>query len=248
MHFYHYCCYDRGDRYEVNQDSLSLQTLMTEKGPVAMALICDGVGGLRSGEVACNLAAKAMTVWFYQSFIPMYFREAGRSVIYKSFQRKLEEVHEQLKEKGKSEGGSMGTTLTMLLLYDKKYLVFQIGDSGCDVFLQKRKKACYKTLTSAQRNEDGMLLQAIGCGEVPIAECVWGRQRFDGYFLYSDGLHNTITKKQSEQLFHIKGHTELLPKRMEELLSRVRRNGEKDNCSGIVLLTVKGGKNHKRRE
>ena len=51
-------CSDVGARKTVNQDAWCALSAETSVGDVAMAVVCDGVGGLTSGELA-ELTARA---------------------------------------------------------------------------------------------------------------------------------------------------------------------------------------------
>ena len=44
--------WNRGSVAACNQDSLTLQQVLTGRGRVLMAAVCDGMGGLQQGETA----------------------------------------------------------------------------------------------------------------------------------------------------------------------------------------------------
>ncbi|MDD6733935.1 MAG: hypothetical protein PUE21_05280, partial [Lachnospiraceae bacterium] len=64
QHFIHCCCYDRGDLNPVNQDAVLFRSVMTMKGPVALLMVCDGVGGLQKGEYASRFVSERVSAWF----------------------------------------------------------------------------------------------------------------------------------------------------------------------------------------
>lgn len=55
---------DVGIRKDTNQDSYCVLQAETENGDVLMATVCDGLGGLESGELASATIVKAFAKWF----------------------------------------------------------------------------------------------------------------------------------------------------------------------------------------
>ena len=55
---------DKGIKKNTNQDSLAIKVADTSIGKVALALICDGMGGLQQGEVASASLTRAFSEWF----------------------------------------------------------------------------------------------------------------------------------------------------------------------------------------
>ncbi|MBE5895005.1 MAG: serine/threonine-protein phosphatase, partial [Lachnospiraceae bacterium] len=57
--------YEKGCR-ERNQDSLALHRMMTQRGEVVLAAVCDGLGGMDAGEIASGYVAERLSIWFYE--------------------------------------------------------------------------------------------------------------------------------------------------------------------------------------
>ena len=56
---YHAICSDRGTVKKINQDSALYKQASTGNGDLMLAAVCDGMGGLRNGEVASGEMIKA---------------------------------------------------------------------------------------------------------------------------------------------------------------------------------------------
>ena len=232
MHFSYATLWDKGDFYPINQDSFALQMVLTGAGPFAMALVCDGVGGLSKGEYAGGVVARSMTTWFYEHALVSLCQNKTFHGLYGSFRRALSEVHELLVKEGLEQGICMGTTITMLLLGKRKYYVFHVGDSCCYKIKQKNIK-----LTKSQTDAQGRLQYAVGVGEMPVIWKKKGRYgKKDTFLLCSDGFERCLS---SQALQAIKkngvGKDGEMRKLLKEILGRGRAKGEKDNCTGIVL-------------
>ena len=61
---YHAICSDRGIVKKINQDSALYKQASTGIGDLMLAAVCDGMGGLRNGEVASSEMIKAIATWF----------------------------------------------------------------------------------------------------------------------------------------------------------------------------------------
>lgn len=232
MHFSYATLWDKGDYYPLNQDSFALQAVLTGAGPFAMAMICDGVGGLSRGEYAGGMVAKSMTAWFYEYGLFFLCQNKSFYKLYGSFRRALTEVHESLVEEGREEGIYMGTTVTMLLLGKGYYYLFHVGDSCCYKINKKKRK-----LTQSQTDASGKLRYAVGVGEMPV---IWKRKgrygRKDTFLLCSDGLERCLTGRALQAIGKMKaGQQGEMRKLLREILRRGRARGEKDNCTGIIL-------------
>ena len=56
----------RGSVAMDNQDSIVLHQVLTARGRVLMAAVCDGMGGLEQGEWASGYVTKRLLEWFYE--------------------------------------------------------------------------------------------------------------------------------------------------------------------------------------
>ena len=53
-----------GVKRKVNQDALLVKCGVCEGESVVLAVVCDGMGGLRKGEVASAVVVRAFAQWF----------------------------------------------------------------------------------------------------------------------------------------------------------------------------------------
>lgn len=125
---------DVGRTREHNEDFFSIWTqlnkLETSFGRIfqtkGLYILCDGMGGHDSGEVASQLAAETLreffqTSWENQLPEPDTIRE-GVLLANKA-------IFEINQKDGRSGSGRMGTTLVAVLVQDTKFAVAHVGDS-----------------------------------------------------------------------------------------------------------------------
>ena len=67
-----------------NQDSITIQQVMTSRGRVLMAIVCDGIGGLWKGEVASGYVIERMVACFYRQIVDLIGKGRRASFMEKS--------------------------------------------------------------------------------------------------------------------------------------------------------------------
>lgn len=232
MHFYYADVWDKGDYYPMNQDSFSIQAVLTGSGPFALAVVCDGIGSLNKGEYAGGCVAAAMTTWFYEHALPILCGKKTFSCLKRSFYRALSDVHLKLCREGEERKTAMGTTVSVLILTPDHFFIFHVGDCRC---YKMGKKII--PLTRDQINEKGELLYAIGIREMPRILFKKGRYgKRDSFLLCSDGFGRCLTGQGMKALSGRTSKSYDDKRRiMQEIVNRGRLKGEKDNCTGILL-------------
>lgn len=226
----------------LNQDALFLEQLRIGRKSYAVAVLCDGIGGFDKGEVASSLVTGR---------VRDYFRRKGRDCIVKrgfdirtskTLAKELTEVlHSCCLEMYKlGEAGHMklGTTCTLLLITGRRGQILHAGDSRAYLISDRR----IKLLTKDDRKSSGenTLIRCIGSFPwkgvsrysfiIPRKSCL---------LLCTDGLWEKLSVSELQHSFgRVKeGGEELLQRRLGGLLELVRKRGEKDNASGVVIWT-----------
>ncbi len=117
----------------MNEDACLLEVARTPLGEVALAVMCDGVGGYASGEVASSTVAHQFLMWF-ENELPLLVKgmsDRGAfdfdavQVIWESM---LQEANGVIRSYGASKGHRLGTTFTGLIACGGAYLVGHVGD------------------------------------------------------------------------------------------------------------------------
>ena len=121
-------CTDVGIRKETNQDSALLIQADSSHGPLLMAAICDGMGGLSKGEVASACVIERLKEWFIQE-LPMLLRQAEfQAALYDSWNSLIEEQNRIIASYGRQNRLSLGTTAAVLLLIGYAYYIMNEED------------------------------------------------------------------------------------------------------------------------
>jgi len=230
MEFFCNYIWEKGLR-DKNEDSLCIRQVNRDGTKYLLAVVCDGIGGLESGEHASSFVANSMLECF-KKMVRRPGKLSGRSIC-NTVKRQIYSCHMQLQKYGKELGIRLGTTMSMILLAGSSGYIFHVGDSA--VFAGKK---CLKRMTPIQQDKSGALLQAVGTGRNPNMFYKRVRLRRGMVFLLaSDGFY----KKSEHRICTAEWikRIECSEQRIWECLMTEKENvqalGEKDNISAICI-------------
>lgn len=87
---------DVGIRKSTNQDSVYAETADTDHGEVAMAVVCDGMGGLAKGEVASAVLIRDFVHWFHCQFPAMLYGGIEADTLRKSWEEVIRKANTRI--------------------------------------------------------------------------------------------------------------------------------------------------------
>ncbi len=127
---------DVGSQRDHNEDSFGIQTYIesqetpTERIVQAKGLyiLCDGMGGHASGEVASQLAVDTIKQFFQAEaswLVGLPSEEKIREAVFQA----NEVIYDINQQEVRSGSNRMGTTLVMVMIYDTTIAVAHVGDS-----------------------------------------------------------------------------------------------------------------------
>lgn len=232
-----------------NEDSYRI---LQFKPDVCFLAVADGMGGATSGQYASELVLD--TAEKYLQNITKNGKEIDdlKLVISKIFFIAQEAISTAVKKNPKLSG--MGTTLTCVLIKDKKYVIGNIGDSRVykisnDSFFQVTEDHTYiedfKKKNKGEIDKDILskyshyLLKSLDGGkdepdifpaDKPYEELKPG----EGFLLCSDGLIIDKTNEDTENFRQYLLGTKTLNDAAKYLVSQAYQNGSSDNIT-IVL-------------
>ena len=258
---YRYACYtDRGNSRHLNQDSVVTLQIEGKDDSVFVCAVCDGMGGLKSGEKASGMMAYAVAAWVEKKLLPALNKGAGfLSFLQHELPALIKREDTQINNYGKRIGAECGTTAVILALHDKEWAVVNVGDSRAYIhhgneleqitkdhsYVQMKMDAGEMTLEEAEKHpKRNVLTQCIGAGA--FADPDWFSGTFepgDAFLVCSDGFRHKL--KQDELSVRLMPTNLVSKKEMETLLSEcadvMLEKGEKDNISAVLVLPLEGG-------
>ena len=228
----------RGREADRNQDSVILQQVLTRRGRVLMAAVCDGMGGISQGETASGYVAESLQEWFYMELLYM-IREKKRSwVIRRSLDRLTFHLQRQLQRYAGREEISLGTTMTVLVIWEKLYLVWHLGDSRA----YRLRGGRLEQITTDHVHGTGKLTKCLGSFGYFVPEHTMGVLRpGEAVLLCSDGFRRRVTDQEIAGVMNPVGmiQEEQIERRLREIGEACMNRGERDNLSAVYVKAMR---------
>ena len=214
-----------------NQDSITLQQVITCRGRVLMAIVCDGIGGLSKGEVASGYVIERMVACFYRRIVELIGKGKSPNVIQRSLIRCMYSINEEFYRYGQEREEQLGTTMSLLLVWNHRYLICHIGDSR--IYRCKGQKM--ELLTTDHSGGGHRLLKCIGSFPFQKPEIKLGRVRKkQGFLLCTDGFYRLQNWGEMFEPSSILEEVQI-ERRLQENAAYIKKRGERDNLSAIYI-------------
>lgn len=252
MHYMATADTDIGIKKQTNQDSILIKHGQCEKGEILLAVICDGMGGLKKGEVASATVVKKFSEWF-DSELPFELKNLDMNIIADKWSLLLKDLNLKIAEYGQQDGIRLGTTFTGALFIDDQYLAVHVGDtrlyqldSGLKqlttdhTFVAREIRRGNLTVEQAKKDKRrNMLLQCVGASERIEPEILTGTVQQGAYMLCSDGFRHEISESEIYESLNPVNliNKEAMHNNVKYLIEQVKKRNEKDNIS-VVLVKV----------
>ena len=218
-----------------------------EEWPLLFA-VADGLGGHKNGELASKTAI-GYAVPYLRRYLPaVNDPEKVKAVLEDTLQKTNIKVYTTSLENPENTG--MGTTLTVMVLYEQSCYLAHIGDSRCYI-LRGRE---LEQLTV----DDTYVSQMVASGSLDASEVVSHPRRHvltqalgypeyvepqithvdllpkDRYLLSSDGLHGVLTQEAITRAMRQAGSPE---EASSSLIEQTLQAGAPDNVTVIVVFS-----------
>lgn len=234
---------DQGMVRKQNQDTFRFLEL---GGDQFLAVVCDGMGGAKSGDVASRLAAEVFEENIRQSAVPAMEQPEIVKMLVDAVKSANQAVYEQSLLSPDFKG--MGTTLVAVFLQGNAAYIINVGDSRCyylsegevsqvteDHSVVGLMVARGQISEEEARNHPNKNLITRAVGTEPQVECdcfYLGLDHGEYLLLCSDGLSNLVSRP--EMLFEIT-HAENLSDCCQRLIDIAKTRGAPDNVTLVLL-------------
>lgn len=235
---------DTGCIRSQNQDTFQMEAL--DKNTL-LCVVCDGMGGAKSGNIASGLAADVFTQEVKRSWKAGMDEQEQEQMLRGAVKLANFTVYDQAQQLEEFSG--MGTTLVAAFIHGKQAIIVNVGDSRAyhvdrDGIVQVsvdhslvQMMVHRGELTPEQAKHypgKNLITRAIGTEPVAICDVFHRRlERGDCLLLCSDGLSNLIDDQ--EILFEVV-HGLDKSKCCERLLEIAKKRGAPDNVTSVLVM------------
>ena len=235
---------DPGCVRKQNQDFYQIEQL--DRGGL-LCVVCDGMGGAKSGNIASSLAADVFVQEIRRSWKPNMAQEQINQMLSSAVKLANFTVFDQAQQFEEFDG--MGTTLVAVLVHGRYVTTVNVGDSRAYIMdsdgitQQTRDHSLVQLMVDrgdltaeVAKNYPGknFITRAIGTEPVVLCDIFhWEVSKGDFLLLCSDGLSNVMDDQ--EILFEVvhgvnKQHC------CKRLLNIAKNRGAPDNVTSILVL------------
>ena len=234
---------DRGMVRKQNQDFYRCESF--GKGQF-LAVVCDGMGGTKSGDVASRLASEVFLQDVQQTVHPGMEQTEIVKMLVSAVKSANQAVYEQSKVSPDFDG--MGTTLVAVFLQESGAYVVNVGDSRCyyasgeEIYQEAEDHSVVGLMVSrGQLTEEearnhpnrNLITRAVGTEQAVECDCFYlSLSKGDYLLLCSDGLSNMVTRPEIlYEITHGGGDQDCC----HRLIDIAKRRGAPDNVTVVLL-------------
>jgi protein phosphatase len=226
-----------------NEDNYHAEASATH----GLFIVADGMGGHAAGEVASEMAVHIVARDLAETSLAP--EETRKAEIGRALQHANGEIYERTLSEDDKQG--MGTTASVLMLAQGRYVIGQIGDSRVYLmrdatlyqltkdhsYVQEQVDAGRLTPEQARSHPySNVITRCVGAQESVEADVSSGDLRTgDVYLVASDGLTGMVDDRRLHHLLQSKA----TPQRLAEaLIAEANGRGGMDNITAIVVRVV----------
>ncbi len=240
---------DIGAKRRTNQDSYAVFS----KSGYTCAVVCDGMGGAKGGNVASGLAVKTFSSAVKKAFSEKNPDDWGEFDIKRLLKSAIDEANLSIFSKATNDSDleGMGTTLVAVIICLSGTYAVNIGDSRLYIQLDGEMKQISVDHSFVQyliekgeiqpdeainHPNKNIILRALGISERVEAD-FFKIENYDRLLLCTDGLTNHVRDERIGEI--ISGeYTTKRPSykaRTEKLIAEANENGGADNITAVLL-------------
>lgn len=228
------------DRYGVVFDQPALP---------ASFILADGMGGHANGQLAAELAVSTLTEYLSQNLPERNVPETIVDLMEDAIQKANVRIYMESLEDESNFG--MGTTLTMVVIYEESIYLAHVGDSRCYLFRSNELEQLTRdqnlagelVLSGVITREESrhhpnrnVLTQALGSSTYLTPEVLHvDRRHGDKLLLCSDGLHGPVPDQEVETVMRKAKTPEMAT---NQLIDLALEAGGPDNVTAIVIYNT----------
>ena len=234
---------DPGSVRAQNQDAYHMERLDKH---TLLCIVCDGMGGAKSGNVASSLAVDVFVQEVKQTWTADMDKDQLDRMLHSAVKLANFTVYDQSKQFEEFSG--MGTTLVAVLIHGKDATIVNVGDSRA--YSIDREGICQLTVDhsvvqmmvargemSPERAKTypgkNLITRAIGTEPVVMCDIFHHKLERGNYILLcSDGLSNIIDEQ--EILFEVI-YGEQKAQCCQRLLDIAKKRGAPDNVTSVLI-------------
>lgn len=229
----------KGNYRKKNQDRALYMATGGKDKIFAVACVCDGIGSFEMSELASKLVTDGVRNWFAN--MQERYHTLSQQDILDDMEETVCELNELVCEYQESHNVTIGCTMSLMLVLNRKYFIFHVGDSRIyavdnemnqltvDEVVQKKKDGKIKSYLSNYMGKTKKLWLNKGEGSL-----------YEGslYILGTDGLFKNLEYEDIVSLCIRMRSQKDIEELKDRIIELVLTRGERDNVSCVLLYPL----------
>lgn len=247
---------DTGIYRKTNQDSVCIKIAESKhRGQVAMAIVCDGMGGYEKGELASAEVIRTFSSWFEKQ-LPKIVCHCTWLQLQTQWKKLLNDSNKKILQFGQKNNLSLGTTFSAILCIENEYMIMHVGDTRIySINTRMRQLTDDHTVTARKvRNGEISLKEAENDRQSHVlTQCIGHSLNMEPQILYGEILEDTLFLLCSDGFRHVIKENEIFEKfRVEQMdcidtmeakerecIELIKQRKEKDNITVALLKCMR---------
>lgn len=242
---------DVGQKRELNEDNFSVW----QNENILIAVVADGMGGARAGEVASSIACRRFMDNLQGEIERIASRDSDRVQLMLEVDRAIDvacvNTNNEVFARSSSDDSlsGMGTTIVGCVIIDNTIWAFNVGDSRLyhigkngisqltvdHSFVQALLDAGKITPEEARSHPNrNIILRAVGIEKSVECDIIHMDLESGFYLICSDGLSNYF---EEEKFLKIVNSSRTLSEKTEALVEWANESGGADNITAVLIDT-----------
>lgn len=232
---------DQGKKRNENQDAYYTGFLSDNS---AFAVVCDGMGGAKSGSIASEIATKSIVEYIEKSYSRKLNRNSVLTLMKNAVLSANIDVYETAKKNPDCFG--MGTTAVVVIVRNSFALICHVGDSRAYLLTDTieqitRDHSIVQTLLengkltpeeAKNHPKKNVITRALGVEQNVIPDCMEiSLEIGDTVLICSDGLSNFLDEKEIFEIFKNNKNEDVT----DILVNKANENGGGDNITAVTI-------------
>lgn len=218
-----------------NEDSFFAGECCREN-PMLIGIVCDGIGGLKNGEVASSAITESVEKWARELSSDCTFEQ-----VTKSFLELIYKVNEQISVSSKLNSIETGSTMSAVIVSGNSFMTANVGDSR--IYHISSRPYAINQLTEddvySESSKRGALRQCVGFSDKMFVNTYYGQLlKNDSLIICSDGFYKKMDHKRIVKKCCQIGRFTSIERLLQGEINRIKAAGEKDNITACIVKNL----------
>lgn len=233
MRYIYGACSDIGNFRTNNEDSFFAGQCSTDI-PIYIGIVCDGIGGLKNGEVASWAITDHVEEWAAKLKSDITFEQATMS-----FLDCIYLVNEKICCHCKVNSLESGSTMSAVMVSEGKFMAANVGDSRIYHISSKVQQITEDDVYFSGEKKRGALRQCVGFSEKLFINTYYGElEKNESMLICSDGFYKQMDiRRIIRKCRAIRGYTNV-SKVIRLEIERLKKIGERDNITAYIIKNI----------